>query len=124
VKERVERCGDPRNPGADPVDCVERIPFSETCSYVQRIIENIEVNRARFGGGTKLAHRGRHPPRRQHQLMTASGVSRFVTAPDGLRLRVPVHGERGSRHLPAVCLCDAVHAAAYEAASNPAVNAC
>ena len=55
MKERVERCGDPRDPGADPVDLVERIPFSETRNYVQRIIENIEVNRARFGSGTKLA---------------------------------------------------------------------
>ena len=40
--------------------------------------------------------------------MTASGVSRFVTAPDGLRLHVREYGERGSqhspRHLPVVCL--------------------
>jgi soluble lytic murein transglycosylase len=55
VKEWVERYGDPRDPGADPVDWVERIPFSETRNYVQRIIENIQVYRARFGSGTKLA---------------------------------------------------------------------
>ena len=36
--------------------------------------------------------------------MTASGVSRFVTAPDGLRLHVREYGERGSQHLPVVCL--------------------
>ncbi len=54
VKEWVERYGDPRDPGADPVDWVERIPFSETRNYVQRIIENIQVYRARFGSGTKL----------------------------------------------------------------------
>ena len=54
VKEWVERYGDPRDPGVDPVDWVERIPFSETRNYVQRIIENIQVYRARFGGGTRL----------------------------------------------------------------------
>jgi soluble lytic murein transglycosylase len=54
VKEWVDRYGDPREPNADPVDWVERIPFSETRNYVQRIIENIQVYRARFGGGTKL----------------------------------------------------------------------
>jgi soluble lytic murein transglycosylase len=54
VKEWVERYGDPRNPDVDPVDWVERIPFSETRNYVQRILENIQVYRARFGGGTRL----------------------------------------------------------------------
>jgi soluble lytic murein transglycosylase len=38
----------------DPIDWVERIPFSETRNYVQRIIENIQICRARFGGGTRL----------------------------------------------------------------------
>jgi hypothetical protein len=28
---------------------VERIPFSETRNYVQRVIENLQVYRARFG---------------------------------------------------------------------------
>lgn len=54
VKEWVDRYGDPREPNVDPVDWVERIPFSETRNYVQRIIENIQVYRARFGSGTKL----------------------------------------------------------------------
>jgi pimeloyl-ACP methyl ester carboxylesterase len=36
--------------------------------------------------------------------MSAAGVSRFVTAPDGLRLHVREYGERGSQHLPVVCL--------------------
>ncbi|HLK83813.1 MAG TPA: lytic transglycosylase domain-containing protein [Xanthobacteraceae bacterium] len=54
VREWVERYGDPRDPNVDPVDWVERIPFSETRNYVQRIIENIQVYRARFGSGTKL----------------------------------------------------------------------
>jgi soluble lytic murein transglycosylase len=54
VKEWIERYGDPRDPGIDPVDWVERIPFAETRNYVQRIIENIQVYRARFGGGSNL----------------------------------------------------------------------
>ena len=55
--------GDPRDPKVDAVDWVELIPFSETRNYVQRIMENLQVYRARFGGGTKLQieadlHRG------------------------------------------------------------------
>ena len=54
VKKWVERYGDPRDPKVDAVDWVERIPFSETRNYVQRIMENLQVYRARFGGGTRL----------------------------------------------------------------------
>jgi len=54
VKEWVERYGDPRDPRVDPVDWVERIPFSETRNYVQRILENMQVYRVRFGGNTRL----------------------------------------------------------------------
>jgi soluble lytic murein transglycosylase len=54
VKEWIERYGDPRDPSVDPVDWVERIPFSETRNYVQRVMENLQVYRARFGGGSKL----------------------------------------------------------------------
>jgi pimeloyl-ACP methyl ester carboxylesterase len=36
--------------------------------------------------------------------MTASGISRFITAPDGLRLHVREYGERPSQRLPVVCL--------------------
>ena len=63
VKKWVERYGDPRHPKIDAVDWVELIPFSETRNYVQRIMENLQVYRARFGGGTRLQieadlHRG------------------------------------------------------------------
>lgn len=54
VREWVERYGDPRDPKVDPVDWVERIPFSETRNYVQRVMENLQVYRVRFGGGGKL----------------------------------------------------------------------
>lgn len=63
VKKWIDRYGDPRDPKVDAVDWVELIPFSETRNYVQRIMENLQVYRARFGGGTKLQieadlHRG------------------------------------------------------------------
>ena len=63
VKKWVDRYGDPRDPKVDAVDWVELIPFSETRNYVQRIMENLQVYRARFGGGSRLQieadlHRG------------------------------------------------------------------
>lgn len=54
VRDWVERYGDPRDPKVDAVDWVERIPFSETRNYVQRILENMQVYRARFGGDHRL----------------------------------------------------------------------
>jgi len=45
----IETYGDPRNPGVDPIDWVERIPFSETRHYVQHVLENLQVYRARLG---------------------------------------------------------------------------
>ena len=54
VKQWIAAYGDPRDPNIDPVDWVERIPLSETRNYVERIMENLQVYRARFGGGTKL----------------------------------------------------------------------
>ena len=54
VRDWIARFGDPRDPKVDPVDWVERIPFSETRNYVQRVMENVQVYRVRFGGGSKL----------------------------------------------------------------------
>ncbi|WP_265570609.1 lytic transglycosylase domain-containing protein [Sphingomicrobium nitratireducens] len=39
----VKRYGDPRSPGVDTVEWIEQIPFGETRSYVQRVIENAAV---------------------------------------------------------------------------------
>lgn len=63
VRKWVDRYGDPRDPKIDAVDWVELIPFAETRNYVQRIMENLQVYRARFGGGQQLLieadlHRG------------------------------------------------------------------
>ena len=43
----VESYGDPRSGAIDPIDWVESIPFSETRNYVQRVVENLQVYRAR-----------------------------------------------------------------------------
>jgi len=54
VKQWIERYGDPRDPKVDPIDWVERIPFSETRNYVQRVLENMQVYRAQLGQGSRL----------------------------------------------------------------------
>jgi soluble lytic murein transglycosylase len=54
VNQWIERYGDPRNRKVDPVDWIERIPFAETRDYVQRVMENVQVYRARLGNGSKL----------------------------------------------------------------------
>jgi soluble lytic murein transglycosylase len=54
VRDWVSRFGDPRDPKVDPIDWVERIPFSETRNYVQRVMENVQVYRLRFGGSNRL----------------------------------------------------------------------
>jgi soluble lytic murein transglycosylase len=54
LREWVAKYGDPRDPKVDPIDWVERIPFSETRNYVQRVLENVQVYRIRFGGSPRL----------------------------------------------------------------------
>lgn len=55
VREWVQARGDPRDPKVDPVDWVERIPLSETRNYVQRVMENVVVYRARFEDSSLVA---------------------------------------------------------------------
>lgn len=54
VKEWIARYGDPRDTSVDVVDWVERIPFTETRIYVQRVMENLQVYRSRFGEHARL----------------------------------------------------------------------
>lgn len=42
--------GDPRSPGVDPIDWIEKIPFTETRNYVQRVLENTQIYRNRLAG--------------------------------------------------------------------------
>ena len=48
----IKKHGDPRKPEIDAVDWVEKIPFSETRNYVQRVMENMQVYRARLNNDT------------------------------------------------------------------------
>jgi soluble lytic murein transglycosylase len=49
VQKWVAQYGDPRDAKVDAIDWVERIPFPETRNYVQRVMENLQVYRVRFG---------------------------------------------------------------------------
>ena len=54
AKQWIARYGDPRDPDVDAVDWVERIPFTETRIYVQRVIENLQIYRSRFSQSARL----------------------------------------------------------------------
>jgi soluble lytic murein transglycosylase len=65
----VQTYGEMRETDLDTaIDWVEKIPFSETRNYVQRVMENIQVYRARLAGGSaplKIGddlRRGTKPP--------------------------------------------------------------
>lgn len=51
VRQWIEAFGDPRAADVDPIDWIERIPFTETRNYVQRVLENLQVYRAALNGG-------------------------------------------------------------------------
>jgi soluble lytic murein transglycosylase len=40
VQSWIQKYGDPRQPGVDLIDWVEKIPYAETRNYVQRVLEN------------------------------------------------------------------------------------
>jgi len=50
VRQWISRYGDPRR-GMDPIDWIESIPFWETRDYVQRVMENTLIYRARLDDG-------------------------------------------------------------------------
>ena len=51
LKEWIGRFGDPRDPKVDPIDWIERIPFTETREYVAKVMSNVQIYRARLGEG-------------------------------------------------------------------------
>ncbi len=57
VKQWIDTYGDPRRPGVDAVDWVERIPFTETRNYVQRVLANVNMYKAIFAEQAKIAAR-------------------------------------------------------------------
>jgi soluble lytic murein transglycosylase len=54
ARDWIAQYGDPRDPKVDPIDWIERIPILETRFYVQRVLENMQVYRARFDNGSRL----------------------------------------------------------------------
>ncbi|HWM30361.1 MAG TPA: transglycosylase SLT domain-containing protein [Methyloceanibacter sp.] len=50
VAEWVKSFGDPRTSEIDPVDWIERIPFTETREYVFKIMESLQLYRSRLAG--------------------------------------------------------------------------
>ncbi len=49
AREWIKEFGDPRDKKVDPLDWIYRIPFEETREYVQKVLSNIQVYRARLG---------------------------------------------------------------------------
>ncbi|MDJ0512093.1 MAG: transglycosylase SLT domain-containing protein [Methyloceanibacter sp.] len=68
VKEWVGLFGDPRSADVDPIDWIERIPFTETRRYVIKIMETLQLYRSRLSGPENALHlvqdlnRGRSVP--------------------------------------------------------------
>lgn len=57
VPQWIERFGDPRGKDLDfVIDWIEAIPYPETRNYVQRIMENYEIYKARLGEPTNIAN--------------------------------------------------------------------
>ena len=50
TRQWMREFGDPRAPNADPLDWIHRIPFEETREYVQKVLSNMQIYRARLGG--------------------------------------------------------------------------
>jgi peptidoglycan lytic transglycosylase len=53
VQEWMKAFGDPRKPDVDPIDWIERIPFTETRDYVKKIMEALQLYRSRLSGSEK-----------------------------------------------------------------------
>jgi len=56
ARQWIRQFGDPQDASVDAIDWVEQIPFSETRSYVQRVMENVMVYRAVLNGTPKIEH--------------------------------------------------------------------
>lgn len=70
----VARCGDPRANTVHPTDFIECAPFTETRNYMMRVMENVQVYRARLNGGSA-------PLRLSEDLARGSGMGSTSNAP-------------------------------------------
>ncbi|MDX2264148.1 MAG: lytic transglycosylase domain-containing protein [Hyphomicrobiales bacterium] len=48
VRQWIGQFGDPRKSDVDPIDWIERIPFTETRDYVHKIMESLQLYRAKL----------------------------------------------------------------------------
>jgi len=51
AREWIREFGDPREKHIDPIDWIHRIPITETREYVQKVLSNVQIYRARLGDG-------------------------------------------------------------------------
>src|SRR5690606_41186741 len=49
TRQWLRELGDPRDPSVDPIDWIHQIPFEETRDYVQKVLSNLQIYRARLG---------------------------------------------------------------------------
>lgn len=81
VKEWMGIYGDPREPDVDPIDWIERIPFTETRRYVFKIMETLQLYRSRLSGPNGALHlvqdlnRGRRVPASQTATVAVTPVA-------------------------------------------------
>lgn len=71
ARQWIRENGDPRTNAIDPIDWMERIPIEETRHYVEKVLANIQVYRARLGEA--------QPLRLVEDLTTATGRKREAT---------------------------------------------
>lgn len=72
ARQWIRQNGDPRTPGMDTIDWIERIPIEETRHYVEKVLSNIQVYRARLGEPQAL--------RLVEDLTTPTGARRRTAA--------------------------------------------
>src|SRR6202008_2909629 len=94
VQQWVAQHGDPRDPKVDAVDWVERIPFSETRNYVQRVMENLKDYRQRFSEQTATVE-----PNLHGAAITQQGGAPAAPDPPAVPRRVEV--DAGAAGVPA-----------------------
>lgn len=57
VRRWIATNGDPRDKAIDPIRWIEKIPVTETRIYVQRVMENLQIYRARLDGKSETSLR-------------------------------------------------------------------
>jgi soluble lytic murein transglycosylase len=92
ARQWITEFGDPRDPKVDVVDWIMRIPFEETREYVQKVLANIQVYRARLGE-TQTALRLNDDILRARGMIRADALPTsldFARSTDAITERPPV----------------------------------